>query len=871
MDFEDAGVPEALARLASSLPNAPDGYLLRGRFDELDLVTLGGARLVAAARVGFGETLEAIAAANYSSLRTRDDAASREQCCQLYFDSYCAAIWTSAHAEFVSQLEMGISEPAPPSISSIPCAAASIDLSDLFARRVATKNESSPKGVNALIALLSRCTNPGARGWDVVLAEALKNAGISFVVTNAIQVLLCGFHPAVSPARRPNWRSRMNTLRQPVDNEAINKNANYAKEAIRYMLCWSMAASPATHAALSHLGHPVRHLHQPPKQMPHAGMEAVGVAFMQAGTVILDADSPLFGSLVKAIPFAFEARGGIIIPHKGHKPIGWLGGGAGGATPRPNKGGATPQPNSGEAGATPQPLADLAAGQVPPFERSEVYDISWLGKGTANVHARLSLVSLATEVWTSAYKSNFIAFWLFTKTHGMRATRLDAVQHAAIHGMNTATKLVALLPDEELLWVQRRALRNPSAGILTLAEVASELGIEGITRTSTNCGSLSTKECVRLIGEAGPRAAAMFLAYARVAWLSEEVLVVDLGQRVADLQTIALRRRHHASDDTPLDRLPVQATHLCACCECRRVANAFVSGPDHSPWNEIGLSASAFATGGGAGGDTPRPAVHCAKRSSAALRTALAGEAEMKSAKIEQSPVDGDALVRLLARAKPHPNGAGAGRSPAQTNESLGGEAAPNESLGGEAAPSQASPYDESGISARVRRDSKNTLEQRPMALACGARPMTQIGILGKAIKIYKSWYALCTHCAALVKLDPSLHFFGSDVCCLRCDNLMLRVDAHAHATRDLKKVCRFCGCMDEGRGSVRWRCVKAPLDIAGPNALLPPPLRTVRASLSLRESNPPKRFRYAKATRPNHRSPATHRYTTALLITGVG
>ena len=213
----------------------------------------------------------------------------------------------------------------------------------------------------------------------------------------------------------------------------------------------------------------------------------------------------------------------------------------------------------------------------------------------------------------------------------------------------------------------------------------------------------------------------------------------------------------------------------------------------------------------------------------------------MKSAKIEQSPVDGDALVRLLARAKPHPNGAGAGRSPAQTNESLGGEAAPNESLGGEAAPSQASPYDESGISARVRRDSKNTLEQRPMALACGARPMTQIGILGKAIKIYKSWYALCTHCAALVKLDPSLHFFGSDVCCLRCDNLMLRVDAHAHATRDLKKVCRFCGCMDEGRGSVRWRCVKAPLDIAGPNALLPPPLRTVRASLSLRESNPPK------------------------------
>lgn len=211
------------------------------------------------------------------------------------------------------------------------------------------------------------------------------------------------------------------------------------------------------------------------------------------------------------------------------------------------------------------------------------------------MHARQPLVSVAGDVWSAAFKAHFIAFWLFAQSHQMRVSRLDEVQHAAIHGMNAATRLAAQLDDATTLAVQRLALRNASSGILSIAEVMGELGIDG-----SPMGTARTPaEGARLISDLGPTTAAKLLVYARAAWIHEEVLVVDLGAHTTALQARALLRRMQRADCLESDdvveaarRLPMHATQLCACCECHRVANAYVApgapNATATPFNELG-------------------------------------------------------------------------------------------------------------------------------------------------------------------------------------------------------------------------------------------------------------------------------------------
>tara|TARA_Y100000389_G_scaffold201265_4_gene243539 strand:+ start:8764 stop:9651 length:888 start_codon:yes stop_codon:yes gene_type:complete len=186
--------------------------------------------------------------------------------------------------------------------------------------------------------------------------------------------------------------------------------------------------------------------------------------------------------------------------------------------------------------------------------------------------------------------------------------------------------------------------------------------------------------------------------------------------------------------------------------------------------------------------------LHCSKRSSAALRTAIAFESEMKRRCVEAQPVERSQLTSLTA-------------------------------------PRRASGV-ESGIAARVRRDAKNALEQRVTAVSCGEHPMFTVPVVGRAIRMYKQWFALCSYCATLTKVQPGITVYGSEICCLRCDHAMLGVDdlsAGPLITQSSGKVCRYCGHTERiNTTGARWKELKAPLDIAGPNALLPPPLRRV-------------------------------------------
>ena len=784
-DWREAGLDGALRRLLArrrgATPVAP--WLLGGTFAQAASAA-GGRRAAALRRLALGAELEKLAATRCKQLscgsrRAIEHAsgAAQREATQLYHDAFLVAVWTSAHAEYVAVLddEEGDAEPPPPTLHTVPNALSGIDLSDLYARRANPRESGVPKVAEPLVALLSRCTNPGARGWDSVLEDALKDLGARTIVRHALLVCITGLHSQLHPCRRAPWPTRLVALRvarlQLTDRKDAARIATQTKEAMRRCLASTLAVDPAMHAALAALGHPVRHLYHPPHALPHRGMEGSMTAFAESGVALGGSESACGAGLARALTAAFARRhaddGGDSVPNDGlvWDPS-WLGKVR---TVHSN-------PNH-RVRKRPDVLTS-----APSCEQ-----------GTPDVHSRQSLVSLASDVWSAAFRAHFVAFWLFAQSRQMRVTRLDAAQYEAVHGLNAATRLVAQLDVGTALRVQRQALRNPSAGLLTIGEAARELGLCDVVASAPSGGARGAQDGARMLGDVGALGAAQLLCYARAAWVSEEVVVVDLGAHTAALQRLALHRRLGTSIARD-EALPMHATHVCACTECHRVANAHVAGTGGAPFNEFGVSSCQIATECMASGDPVR--LHCAKRSSAALRTALAFEGEMKRRCIECEDVDGAAIGRLTT-------------------------------------PRKASSVD-SGVAARVRRDGKNALEQRPSAVACGEHPMLTVPIIGRAVRIYKAWYALCAYCAALVKVQPHLHRYGTEICCLRCDDGLMRralpvepPSASVPTRPSAKQSCRYCGCVCEGSGA-GWRRIKAPLDVAGPNAMLPPPLRHV-------------------------------------------
>ena len=103
---------------------------------------------------------------------------------------------------------------------------------------------------------------------------------------------------------------------------------------------------------------------------------------------------------------------------------------------------------------------------------------------------------------------------------------------------------------------------------------------------------------------------------------------------------------------------------------------------------------------------------------------------------------------------------------------------------------------------------------------------MLSIPIVGRAIRIWNEWFALCSWCGAMLRVLPQ-NRFGSEICCLKCDAQMLGLDVQKAPERAVQR-CRYCNKVDTERTSTRWKVIKAPLDVSGDNRVCPPPLRTV-------------------------------------------
>ena len=713
-----------------------------------------GRMAVATACLALGAAVESTIAEHALDIATpgaRPSGATARKLTRLYADAHLVAVWTSAHAIYVSAIQSGVEEPPVPSVFSMQNAASEIDWSDLFTRRWCPRL--CPKSAQPLLQILMRSTNPGSRGWDTLLDSSLADCpALRLVVGNAALIALTAMHPYLHPALRPPWWMRMRVAhiaQQLVSNgdsrAAFVTTAPATKEVMRRLLASSTATSPALHAAMTRVEHPVGHLTTPPLAMPARGMEGAMAAFVTAGIAMATTEKASYAACVSSAFSRHEACSGSAENANSQTGISW--------------------------------------------------DFSWLGKGTASVHNKVSLVRVAADLWSTAFRTHFLVFWAHCMVNKLRSTRLDPVQYEAIHSLNACTRLTLELPEDVALAVQRRVLQNPSSGILTMEEAALELGIQGICSTSSNGGAKNAMEALQVISAAGAEATAKLLVYARAAWANEEILIVDLGERTKTLQTNALFRRfgREPTSDASLSDLPVQATTLHACTECRRIANAVCSdgGRSIASFNELGVSSSMICLVCENGSTH----IRCAKRSSAALRSAVQFQEDMEVRQIENMPTNSAACVSVLNR---------------NFTTSIA--------------------QDELGISARVRRDAKNAIEQRASAIACGESPMLVMPIVGRAIRLWDAWYALCSYCGATVQVK-SHNRFGAEICCLRCDAEMLGVtplDASAPGCIQNGRHCRFCGKACPIADKNKWKVVKSPHDVAGQNAKLPQPLRIV-------------------------------------------
>lgn len=129
---------------------------------------------------------------------------------------------------------------------------------------------------------------------------------------------------------------------------------------------------------------------------------------------------------------------------------------------------------------------------------------------------------------------------------------------------------------------------------------------------------------------------------------------------------------------------------------------------------------------------------------------------------------------------------------------------------------------------ARLRRDTRVCMVQRHTHSCCGKQPMAKIDALGRAVRVVDGWWVLCSLCGVLMRWSPGA-FFADQPCCGRCDTSLVHPHKLLLPFEQRKLLCRFCGkASDPNGGGAAHRVYRAPHDVSGKNATLPPPLRRI-------------------------------------------
>ena len=754
----------------------------------------------ATVRLRFGELLEALATKEARAVVGDEQAlgpnVDKHALSMLYHDAYCAAVWTSAHAEYLGCIhDLLGSQPAtealvrkfmvpPPELYTVANMSHLAQLGALTERTASARCCS--KSSQALLAILTRVTNAGSRGWETTLLAALKESdGAVRVCMQSLAVALTGLNPAVHPGVRRSWRERFVLLRAlrvqtPQDfKEVVHKAPGAIKEAIRLHLAANFVTDCATLDAMRHTRHPTGLLCVPPMGMPAGSLAAAMHRMADAGADMVAR---------REVPAVAIKRHLVSEPRSRKK-------------------------------------AESRVSRHPKHEAEAIsYSSSWLGgrSGPSSLMVRPA-VQVVSGLLSASYRSIWIPFWLHGNHHGHRASRLDSAQYAALHHQSAAHRMCTLLSDEQFRKAERIVLANADASLLTVSQACALLDIQPSTDAAPglpcSASSRAVQDAEVEVMNLCANDAALLVAFARIATLRATLLSYDLGAQTRCKQARAICQRLLLPLEPGEDpcvavrtRLPQHATMLYCCSECRRVVNSVQdnTGKDLA-FNELGLSASMLTV------DCATCAGHmrCAKRSSAALRTAVALEASAEQLELEQlEPVASPLLPQDLR--------------PATIVATMCTRQAT-----GRASASASALRDSSSEVAKFRRDLKSCFEQSQRATSCGDVPLVRVPLLGRAIRVFGSWYALCSTCGALARVTPSSRF-RDEICCLRCDFAML---AGKHAASEMRAAlpkpaapaCRYCGKLEPENGAgMKWRCIPAPADTGGRNAFVPPPLRNV-------------------------------------------
>lgn len=775
-------------------------------------------QMAATARLHFGEMLEALAASAASALVPAEEVSGMDvdqsALAFLYYDSYCAAVWTSAHAEFLATVEdllcgrdatenlvRDLMVP-PPDLYSV------VNMSNLTHIGLANERSTSPRSCaktsQPLLAILSRVTNAGSRGWQaMLLAASAESEGAVRICTQCVAVALTGMNPVLHPAVRRPWRERFVALRalraQTYQDfkEIVHKAPIAVKEAVRLHLAAVYVLDCASLGAMQYACQPVGKLCIPPLGMPHPSFAAAMHRMADAGAHMLELRESAAASIHRHLV----------------------------SEPRSRKKSDSRYSN-----------------RRPKYARKALsYSSSWLSgrSGPLGVATRSS-AQVVSGLMSASYRSIYIPFWMHGKHHGHRASRLDSAQYSALHSLSAAHRMCTLLSDEDFQLAERLALGAPNASLMTVSQACTLLDIRPCADEPPGvpCSALSrvVQEAEMDVMKLCARDAALLIAFARIATVRSTMLSYDLGETTRRTQALAVCQRLMlplASGEDPCTaaqtRLPKHATVLYFCSECRRVVNSVQDNSGkNQPFNELGLAASMLTIDG----ELYDGHMRCARRSSAALRTAVTLEAAAESLELEGL----DPVVSPLFPIDLRP--ATIVSTMCKSSKRKVGETSTSETL------TAAALHDSSSEVAKFRRDLKSCFEQESATTSCGDVPLVCVPILGRTIRVFGNWYALCGMCGALTRVSPASRFQG-DICCMRCDFAMLAgkkaaAQMQAALPRPPPPVCRFCGKVEpENCSGIKWRSVAAPADTGGRNASVPPPLRVCWCCLKHRTIQP--------------------------------
>lgn len=596
-DFDDAGITDALGRLAQTLPAAaaalprwlwtgdaataahalrtaddsdvralvaalgelrvadgPDGAPPPPFAPRALLLTDPPARVrwsertayaaVATLRVRTGEALEyaglerwnRLASAPFHRMRAESNVRPRQRTRRsplngdacLMFESYAAALWTSCHAEYVVCASDDTCEPPAPSLLSVTSHSTEARLANLLDARCFAP--ACTRSAHPMQQLLVRCVNPASRGWRACLEASLrKHDGARRVVVDAVVVAVTGLHPCLMPPDRPTWRTRLvagrvatAAMRGEAGSALLVNHSDLVKEAVRRLLSGLLVDSIAMRNVALRVGAPVGRLVAPPLDTPARGMlEAMG-RFARAAHALCGNGNDGSGSS-DAPPLSPTGRFSAAL--------------------------------------------DTSADPVGADGADEDHAAAWIGRSKQRA-PEPRLLQRAEECFAAAFRAEFLPFWMRATSCGARPQRLDEAQHEGLHRRNAALVACLSVDRSEALRIHRLVLADPAAPLASVNSACLAMGL--------------APEGDGPLHDVGASSLTRLLLYARMAWVCDRVLIVDLGRRARSMHLAAIAWRHLgnrlpteeelANGAAILERrvnaLPTHITHLCVCTEC---------------------------------------------------------------------------------------------------------------------------------------------------------------------------------------------------------------------------------------------------------------------------------------------------------------